>query len=100
MLGQETALAGQGPLTAWHLAAPGQRRFELWLAPDRDWYPVQLRAVDAHGTVTTQLTPSGRSAAAVPAPQSSLAACSRVAWNFSFGQRSSVRRRFTLEVAR
>ena len=30
----------------------------------------------------------------------SLAACSRVAWNLSLGQRSSVNRKFTLEVAR
>ena len=32
--------------------------------------------------------------------QSSLAACSRVAWKVSFGQRSWVRRRLTPEVAR
>jgi hypothetical protein len=50
----ETAL---GPIAARRLAqvvAPGRPRLEVWLAPARDWLPVQVRVSQADGSVATQ----------------------------------------------
>ncbi len=43
-----------GPVSAWRLSViPGpdsfERQFDLWLAPERDWYPVRLRHEDRNG---------------------------------------------------
>lgn len=69
VLGQEDVETGIGSMPAWHLArlaAPGEARLELWLAPSQDWLPVQLRLSGADGRVETQ-TLSGAVHAA-PAP--------------------------------
>lgn len=61
VLGQETIATGLGRLASWHLvqlAPPGERRLEVWLSPERSWYPVQLRATDPDGSVTTQVLSS------------------------------------------
>ncbi|MGO4479513.1 DUF3108 domain-containing protein, partial [Massilia sp. 2TAF26] len=69
VLGQEEVDTGIGSMPAWHLArlaAPGEARLELWLAPSQDWLPVQLRLSGTDGRVETQ-TLSGAVRAA-PAP--------------------------------
>jgi len=69
VLGQEDVDTGIGSMPAWHLArlaAPGEDRLELWLAPSQDWLPVRLRLSGADGRVATQ-TLSGAVRAA-PAP--------------------------------
>lgn len=43
-----------GPVSAWRLSViPGpdsfERQFDLWLAPERDWYPVKLSHEDRNG---------------------------------------------------
>ena len=57
--GQEDIDTGIGKLATWRLARvvqPGSydARLEIWLAPEHEWYPVQLRSTEANGTVTTQ----------------------------------------------
>ena len=57
--GQEEIDTGMGRLATWRIArvvAPGSynARLDIWLAPGREWYPVQLRSTEANGTVTTQ----------------------------------------------
>ena len=57
VLGQEDVDTGIGRMQAWHLArlaAPGEARLELWLAPSQDWLPVRLRLSGADGRVETQ----------------------------------------------
>lgn len=61
VIGKEEVDSGVGTVQAWHLAqlvAPGKRRLEIWLAPERGWYPVQLRVTDPDGTITTQVLQS------------------------------------------
>jgi hypothetical protein len=57
VMGQETIDSPLGRLAAWRLvqlARPGEPRLELWLAPEKNWYPVMLRTTALDGTVTTQ----------------------------------------------
>lgn len=55
-----------GPVSAWRLSViPGpdsfERQFDLWLAPERDWYPVKLSHEDRNGNrLDMQLTKIGR----------------------------------------
>lgn len=62
-----------GPVSAWRLSViPGpdsvERQFDLWLAPERDWYPVRLWHEDRHGNrIDMQLRKITREAAAASA---------------------------------
>ena len=52
--GRENVELPQGPVGSWRLSVvPGEnsfdKQFDLWLAPDRDWYPVMLRHIDKAG---------------------------------------------------
>ncbi len=52
--GRDTIDLPDGPVSAWRLSViPGpdsfERQFDLWLAPERDWYPVKLRHEDRNG---------------------------------------------------
>lgn len=58
-LGMEEIESKMGKLKAWHLFRPPlpgsySSRLDIWLAPDLNWYPVQLRNTEANGAVTTQ----------------------------------------------
>ncbi len=60
--GRENVTLSGGSVSAWRLSViPGsasfERQFDLWLAPDRDWYPVRLRHEDKNGnSIDMQLT--------------------------------------------
>jgi hypothetical protein len=59
VLGQEQIDTRLGRLQTWHLSRPPRpgsynSRLDIWLAPGRGWYPVQIRNLEASGAVTTQ----------------------------------------------
>ncbi len=60
--GRENVVLPEGSVSAWRLSViPGaesfERQFDLWLAPDRHWYPVRLRHEDKNGnSIEMQLT--------------------------------------------
>ena len=59
LVGREEIATPMGRLATWHFAsAPPpesyRARLDVWLAPQHEWYPVQLRSTDANGVVTTQ----------------------------------------------
>lgn len=60
--GRENVALPEGSVSAWRLSViPGaesfERQFDLWLAPDRHWYPVRLRHEDKNGnSIEMQLT--------------------------------------------
>ncbi|MGZ5201745.1 MAG: DUF3108 domain-containing protein [Telluria sp.] len=59
VLGQEDIDTKLGRLHAWHLSRPPKpgsynSRLDIWLAPERGWYPVRIRNTEASGAVTTQ----------------------------------------------
>lgn len=59
LLGQEDIDTGAGKLHTWHLSRPPRpgsynSRLDVWLAPERGWYPVRIRNTEASGAVTTQ----------------------------------------------
>lgn len=54
VIGEESIATGVGPLTTWHLvrlprAGSYDKQLDIWLAPQRDWYPVRLRYTEANG---------------------------------------------------
>jgi hypothetical protein len=58
-IGQEQLDTRLGKLQTWHLSRPPKpgsynSRLDIWLAPGRGWYPVQIRNTEASGAVTTQ----------------------------------------------
>ena len=58
--GRENIELPQGPVGTWRLSViPGEnsfdKQFDLWLAPERDWYPVMLRHVDKAGNSVEML---------------------------------------------
>jgi len=58
VLGREQIATGAGSLATVRLAGlndPGQPKLELWLAPERNWMPVQLRVTAPDGSVANQL---------------------------------------------
>lgn len=59
LAGQEQLQTAMGSIATWRVqrpAPPGSynAQWEIWLAPDYHWYPVQLRSTEANGTVTLQ----------------------------------------------
>jgi hypothetical protein len=59
LLGQEDIDTKVGRLHAWHLSRPPKpgsysSRLDVWLAPERGWYPVRIRNTEASGALTTQ----------------------------------------------
>jgi hypothetical protein len=59
LVGQEQIETRMGRLMTWHLSRPPKpgsynSRLDIWLAPERGWYPVQIRNLEASGAVTTQ----------------------------------------------
>lgn len=59
LIGEEELETKMGRLLTWHLSRPPKpgtysSRLDIWLAPDRGWYPVQIRNTEANGAVTTQ----------------------------------------------
>ena len=58
VLGRERLATGAGSLATVRLAElaePGRRRLEIWLAPERNWMPVQLRVTEPDGSVANQV---------------------------------------------
>lgn len=58
VLGREELATGAGKLATVRLAelaGPRTRRLELWLAPEHNWMPVQLRVTEPDGTVANQV---------------------------------------------
>lgn len=52
--GRENIVLPDGSVSAWRISViPGadsfEKQFDLWLAPERDWYPVRLAYVDKNG---------------------------------------------------
>ncbi|MES2038790.1 MAG: DUF3108 domain-containing protein [Pseudomonadota bacterium] len=48
-----------GKIMAWHVVRPPRpgsynSKLEVWLAPDQNWYPIQIRNTESNGAVTTQ----------------------------------------------
>jgi hypothetical protein len=59
LIGEEELETKMGRLLTWHLSRPPKpgtysSRLDIWLAPERGWYPVQIRNTEANGAVTTQ----------------------------------------------
>lgn len=52
--GRENIVLADGSVSAWRISViPGadsfEKQFDVWLAPERDWYPVRLTHVDRNG---------------------------------------------------
>jgi hypothetical protein len=59
VLDQETIETKLGHLATWHIVRPPRpsvysSRIDIWLAPDLNWLPVQIRNTEANGAITTQ----------------------------------------------
>ena len=59
VVGNEEIETRLGTLRTLHLSRPPKpgsynSRLDVWLAPDRGWYPVRIRNTEASGAVTTQ----------------------------------------------
>ena len=59
VVGKEEIDTKRGKLQVVHLSRPPKEgsyrtRLDIWLAPARGWYPVQIRSTEASGAVTTQ----------------------------------------------
>ena len=54
VIGKETITLGESSVSGWHLSlAPAENNFDyqidLWLSPDRDWYPVKINYSNRSG---------------------------------------------------
>ncbi|MFM9435045.1 hypothetical protein ACFDR9_002107 [Janthinobacterium sp. CG_23.3] len=63
LVGEEEVDTKMGRLVTMHLSRPPKpgtysSRLDIWLAPGRHWYPVQIRNTEANGAVTTQTVSS------------------------------------------
>lgn len=59
--GEEDIDSALGKLATVHLVQvtpPGRSRLDVWLAPSRSWYPVQLRVTAPDGSASTQTVTS------------------------------------------
>jgi len=59
VLGRETIDTRLGHLDTWHIVRPPRpgfysSRLDIWVAPDLNWLPVQLRNTESNGAITTQ----------------------------------------------
>lgn len=59
LVGEEELDTKMGKLITWRLSRPPKpgtysSRLDIWLAPSRGWYPVQIRNSEANGALTTQ----------------------------------------------
>lgn len=59
LVGQEELDTRMGKMMTWRLTrAPligsYNSRLDVWLAPEHNWYPVQMRSTESNGAVTTQ----------------------------------------------
>ena len=59
LLGQEELNTRMGRIVTWHLMRPPKpgtysSRLDIWLAPSRSWYPIQIQNTEASGALTTQ----------------------------------------------
>lgn len=59
VVGEEDIDTKLGRLATLHLSRPPKpgsysSRLDIWLAPGRNWYPVQIRNTEGNGAVTTQ----------------------------------------------
>lgn len=59
LVGEEDIDTKLGKLHVWHLTRPPKpgsynSRLDIWLAPERGWYPVRIRNTEASGAVTSQ----------------------------------------------
>ena len=60
-IGEEVIETALGKLATVHLVQvtqPGSARLDVWLAPSRSWYPVQLRVTAPDGSALTQTVTS------------------------------------------
>lgn len=59
VLKKETIDTKLGHLVTWHIVRPPRpgvysSQLDIWVAPELDWLPVQIRNTEANGAVTTQ----------------------------------------------
>ena len=59
VLGQETINTKSGDITTWHIVRPARpgaysSQLDIWLAPQYNWIPAQIRNIETNGTITTQ----------------------------------------------
>ncbi len=59
LVGEEDIDSKLGKLHTWHISRPPRlgvysSRLDVWLAPEQNWFPVQIRNSEANGAVTTQ----------------------------------------------
>lgn len=59
LVGEDELNTKMGRIVTWHLSRPPKpgtysSRLDIWLAPSRGWYPVQIKNTEANGAVTTQ----------------------------------------------
>jgi len=59
VLDQVTIESKLGHLATWHIVRPPRpgaysSRIDIWLAPELNWLPVQIRNTEANGAITTQ----------------------------------------------
>jgi hypothetical protein len=59
LVGEDELETRMGRIVTWHLSRPPRpgsysSRFDIWLAPGLNWYPIQFRNTEASGALTTQ----------------------------------------------